>query len=207
MTRPVFDPLKRVLDFLGAALLGITLLPVFIIVALLILLLDGKPILFTQLRPGKGGKPFTLCKFRTMKVGLPSTNLSSERARVSKLGMFLRTLSLDELPQLWNVLRGDMSFVGPRPLLIEYLLLYNQHQARRHEVRPGLSGLAQVGGRNHLSWEEKFDLDVRYVDSRSFRVDFMILLKSLRVVLLPQATSTKGAEWVSPFQGSPPEGG
>lgn len=203
MIRYVFDPLKRGLDFLGAAVLGIILLPVFIIVALLILPLDGKPVLFTQLRPGKSGKPFTLYKFRTMKVGLPSTNLSSEKARVSKLGMLLRTLSLDELPQLWNVLRGDMSFVGPRPLLMEYLPLYTKHQARRHEVRPGISGLAQVGGRNHLSWEEKFALDIQYVDSRSFRLDFLILMKSLRVVFLRRGISAARMEWVDPFRGSP----
>ena len=202
MTRPVFDQLKRGLDFLGAAVLGIVLLPIFIFVALLILLLDGKPVLFTQRRPGKGGKPFTLYKFRTMKVGLPSTNLSSEKARVSKLGMFLRTLSLDELPQLWNVIRGDMSFVGPRPLLMEYLPLYNKHQARRHEVRPGISGLAQVGGRNRLSWEEKFDLDIRYVDSRSFRLDFLIVVKSLRVVFLRKGIAPERMEWVDPFTGS-----
>jgi len=202
MTRPVFDQLKRGLDFLGAAVLGIVLLPIFIFVALLILLLDGKPVLFTQRRPGKGGKPFTLYKFRTMKVGLPGPNLSSEKARVSKLGMFLRTLSLDELPQLWNVIRGDMSFVGPRPLLMEYLPLYNKHQARRHEVRPGISGLAQVGGRNRLSWEEKFDLDIRYVDSRSFRLDFLIVVKSLRVVFLRKGIAPERMEWVDPFTGS-----
>jgi lipopolysaccharide/colanic/teichoic acid biosynthesis glycosyltransferase len=203
MNRPVFDPLKRGLDFLGAAVLGVILLPVFIIVALLILLLDGKPILFTQLRPGRSGRPFTLYKFRTMQVGLPSTNLSSEKARVSKLGMLLRTLSLDELPQLWNVLRGDMSFVGPRPLLMEYLPLYNKHQARRHEVRPGISGLAQVRGRNHLSWEEKFDLDVQYVESRSFRLDFLILMKSLMVVFSRRGIAPARMEWVDPFRGSP----
>ncbi len=203
MTRPFFDPLKRGLDFLGAAALGIVLLPILIIVALMILLLDGRPVLFTQLRPGKGDKPFTLYKFRTMKVGLPRTNLSSEKARVSKLGMFLRTLSLDELPQLWNVIRGDMSFVGPRPLLMEYLPLYSKHQARRHEVRPGISGLAQVGGRNHLSWEEKFDLDVQYVDSRSFRLDCLIVVKSLGVVFWRKGIAPERMEWVDPFTGSP----
>jgi sugar transferase EpsL len=202
MRTPVYDSLKRGLDFLGALGLGTILLPLFLVAGGLIRLIDGKPIFFTQVRPGKDGVPFKIYKFRTMTVGPPRANLISERARVTKLGLLLRAFSIDELPQLWNVFRGDMSFVGPRPLLMQYLPLYDNRQSRRHEVRPGLSGLAQVQGRNHLSWEEKFELDVRYVEGRSFRLDFFILMKSLWVVFLGRGVAPEREEWVEPFTGS-----
>ncbi len=170
--------IKRVMD-IGAALLGLVVLaPVLACVALLILLTMGRPILFRQRRPGRGARPFDLLKFRTMRSG-PGTDLE----RMTRLGRFLRRSSLDELPQLWNVLRGDMSLVGPRPLLVEYLPLYTARQARRHEVQPGITGWVQVNGRNSLDWPEKFELDVWYVEHWSLLLDVRILLRTMgRVV-------------------------
>ena len=197
-----YDSTKRLLDALGALLLGILLLPLCLSLAALIVVVDGRPVFFAQWRPGRGGVPFRLYKFRSMSVARDGESTKAESARVTKLGSWLRASSLDELPQLWNILRGELSFVGPRPLLMAYLPLYNDYQARRHEVRPGLSGLAQVHGRNHLSWDEKFELDVQYVDARSFRLDTSILWRSLAVAARGRTVMPQDDSWVSPFLGS-----
>jgi sugar transferase EpsL len=167
---------KRAMDVIASLTLLILLSPVLLIVALLVLVALGRPVLFRQDRPGLGGRPFKLIKFRSMsnRCGADGA-LLADAERLGTLGRMLRSTSLDELPELVNVLRGDMSLVGPRPLLMEYLPLYSAEQRRRHEVRPGLTGLAQVGGRNALSWDEKFALDVRYVDRWSMSLDWKIL--------------------------------
>ena len=176
--------LKRGLDILAACVGFVALAPVVAVVAALVAASNGRPILFAQTRPGKGGRGFTLYKFRTMSGATDTTGKSlTDAERLTAVGRLLRRYSLDELPQLWNVLRGDMSFVGPRPLLVEYLPLYSAEQARRHEVRPGITGWAQVNGRNAQSWEERLRLDVWYVDHRSFWLDLRILcLTALRVL-------------------------
>ncbi len=168
--------MTRLRDIL-ASLLGLTLLlPVLLLVAITVRLRLGSPVLFCQARPGLHGKLFTLRKFRTMRIPRAGEELlATDAVRLTRLGRFLRSTSLDELPTLWNVLRGDMSLVGPRPLLPEYLPLYTARQMRRHEVKPGITGWAQVNGRNAISWEEKFELDVWYVDHRSFLLDLKIL--------------------------------
>ena len=172
--------MKRGLDVV-VALAGLMILsPLLLVVALLVRLTLGSPVLFRQRRPGLGGRPFTLYKFRTMWA--PGPGREGDEARLTRLGGVLRDLSLDELPELWNVLRGDMSLVGPRPLLMEYLPLYTPEQARRHEVRPGITGWAQVNGRNAISWEQKFAHDVWYVDHRSGRLDLAILARTPRVL-------------------------
>ena len=202
MTRLTFDICKRILDIVGATFLGIALLPVMVGIGIVIRLVDGTPILFKQLRPGKDAVPFMVIKFRTMEGSTSEKIERSGSARVTKLGLQLRRFSLDELPQLWNILKGEMSFVGPRPLLSEYLPLYDSHQARRHEVRPGLTGLAQVSGRNNLTWEQKFTLDIEYVDNRSIELDMRILLRSMRVVVVPQGITPSWTKWVTPFKGT-----
>lgn len=156
----------------------------------------GSPVLFRQTRPGRGGKPFTLVKFRTMSDGP-----GDDADRLTNLGRFLRSTSLDELPELWNVLRGDMSLVGPRPLLTSYLDLYTPHQARRHEVRPGITGLAQVSGRNAVSWPERFDLDVRYVDTWSLPGDIAILVRTVLSVFRRNGVSAEGHATMPEFNG------
>lgn len=168
-------PAKRVFDLALAFCAGVLLLPVLIGVALAVRLCLGAPVFFRQRRPGLLGNPFTLIKFRTMRSGP-----ESDAERMTRLGRFLRKSGLDELPELWNILRGDMSFVGPRPLLMAYLDLYTPEQARRHEIRPGLTGWAQIHGRNQISWEEKFACDVWYVDHASFKRDLWILWQTLR---------------------------
>lgn len=176
--------MKRFADILASAFLLTVLLPVLLLVAVLILLFMGGPVFFIQPRPGREGKIFHLLKFRTMSNSAPDEgNLAGSNAYVTPLGQVLRRMSLDELPQLWNVLKGDMSLVGPRPLLVEYLPLYNPEQNRRHLVRPGITGWAQVNGRNALSWEEKFRLDVWYVEHQSLALDMKILLLTLGKVL------------------------
>jgi len=197
---------KRVLDVVGASLLLIVLCPLLLIVALLIRIMDGSPVLFSQTRIGKNEKPFTLYKFRTMTSegasGLSvDERVATDGARVSALGQFLRSTSIDELPELFNIMRSDMSFVGPRPLLPEYLPLYNETQARRHEVRPGLTGLAQVNGRNALSWPERFAYDVTYVDSYSLPLDARIMLSTFGLVLKREGATGAAAASMEPFRG------
>lgn len=176
--------IKPILDFILAFLLIIIFSPIILIVALLIKLKLGSPILFTQERPGLNGKIFRIYKFRTMSDERDSKgNLLSDELRLKGFGKLIRKSSLDELPQLFNVLKGEMSFVGPRPLLVEYLELYNQEQAKRHNVKPGITGWAQVNGRNAISWEEKFKLDVYYVEHISFMLDCKILYMTFFKVL------------------------
>lgn len=176
--------IKPILDFILAFLLIIVFSPIILIVALLIKLKLGSPILFTQERPGLNGKIFRIYKFRTMSDERDSKgDLLSDELRLKGFGKLIRKSSLDELPQLFNVLRGEMSFVGPRPLLVEYLKLYNQEQAKRHNVKPGITGWAQVNGRNAISWEEKFKLDVYYVEHISFMLDCKILYMTFFKVL------------------------
>ena len=194
--------MTRLRDIL-ASLLGLTLLlPVLAFVSFAVRFLLGSPILFCQTRPGLHGKLFMLRKFRTMRT--PRTGedlLSTDSVRLTHLGRFLRSTSLDELPTLWNVLRGDMSLVGPRPLLPEYLPLYTAHQMRRHEVKPGITGWAQVNGRNAISWEEKFELDVWYVDHRSFWLDLKILYMTVWQVLARRDIAADGYATMPPFTG------
>lgn len=188
---------KRALDLVGAGLgLLVACLPMAGI-ALAVRLTMGAPVLFRQRRPGLGGEPFVLVKFRTMRSGP-----GDDAARLTRFGRFLRASSLDELPELWNVVVGDMSLVGPRPLLMEYLDRYSPRQARRHEVRPGLTGLAQVEGRNTVAWEDRFELDVRYVETRSFALDLRIIVRTVAAVLRRQGISGDGEATMTPFQGS-----
>lgn len=191
--------MRRILDIFSAVL-GLCLLsPVLVLAAVLIRYQMGSPVLFRQTRAGLHGKPFTMIKFRTMREALDAVgNPLPDSKRLTRLGSFLRASSIDELPELWNVIRGEMSLVGPRPLLMEYLPLYSADQARRHDVCPGLTGWAQVNGRNAISWEEKFALDVWYVDNRSFWLDFKIIfftiLKIIRqtdITALNEATMPK----------------
>lgn len=195
--------LKRIFDFVFS-LMGITLLlPIFLIVMVgLFLSNDGKPFFF-QLRPGKNGKVFKIIKFKTMNDKKDSNgNLLSDAERLTAVGSFVRKTSLDEIPQLINVLKGDMSLIGPRPLLVQYLPLYNDHQARRHEVRPGITGWAQINGRNAISWEEKFNLDVWYVDHVSFILDLKIIFLTIKKVFIKEGISADGHVTIEPFQGN-----
>lgn len=187
-----YDTVKRVLDVLGAMTLLVVSAPIQAVVAGLVAAKLGRPVLFKQPRPGRDGMVFTLMKFRTMLPEDPARGLLEDADRLTPFGLALRSTSLDELPTLWNVLRGEMSMVGPRPLLVEYLQHYTAQQARRHEVRPGVTGLAQTQGRNSLGWEEKFRLDVEYVDKRSFLLDARILLATVRAVALRGGISHTG---------------
>ena len=195
--------LKRLFD-IGISSLGLVVLaPVLLIVAVLVRWKLGTPVFFRQTRPGKGGKIFRILKFRTMLDALDSSgNQFPDGARITPLGTWLRRWSLDELPELWNVLRGDMSLVGPRPLLPEYLPLFSADQLRRHEVRPGITGWAQVNGRNRLSWEARFDMDVWYVDHKSFWLDIKIILMTLKKVLAPDGIAHKGEATMTRFEGN-----
>jgi sugar transferase EpsL len=198
------DALKRVLDVLGASAALVVLSPLLAVVAVLVRARMGPPVLFRQLRPGREGRPFELTKFRTMTDQRgPDGALLPDAQRLTALGRFLRRTSIDELPELVNVVRGDMSLVGPRPLLMEYLPRYSPQQARRHEVRPGVTGWTQVNGRNALTWEEKFALDVWYVDHRSTRLDLEILGRTVSQVLGGQGVSAPGHATMEPFRGSP----
>lgn len=198
------DRVKRALDVsAAAALLLIMALPMAIL-ALCIATLLGYPIFFRQRRPGLCGRPFELIKFRTMKEAIDASGAPiSDALRLTSFGRFLRESSLDELPELWNVLTGDMSLVGPRPLLTEYLPLYSPEQARRHEVRPGITGWAQVNGRNAISWEEKFRLDEWYVDNRSFWLDLRILWLTVLRVFQRHGINAEGDATMPKFTGSP----
>lgn len=195
--------IKRLLDVL-ASLMGLLILaPFLLIISLAIFIKMGKPILFTQRRPGKNNRIFTFYKFRTMTSERDNNgNLLPDEKRLTALGQFLRKTSLDELPQLWNVLKGDISFVGPRPLLVAYLDRYTPEQARRHEVRPGITGWAQVNGRNTLSWEEKFKLDVWYVDHWSLWLDLQILALTAIKVIKREGISHADHATMSEFKGS-----
>jgi len=195
--------IKRLFDIV-ASLLGLILLsPVILLVAWQIRRKLGKPVLFRQVRPGIGGHSFEMIKFRTMRDAVDANgNVLPDAERMTPFGNFLRSTSLDELPELWNVLKGDMSLVGPRPLLMEYLPLYSVEQYRRHELRPGVTGWAQVNGRNALSWEEKFELDVWYVDNRSFWLDLKIILLTLKKVFVREGISADGEATMSKFTGS-----
>jgi len=196
VVKRIFD---IILSVIGIIILGIPMLAV----ALLIYLAMGSPVLFRQMRPGYRGKPFRILKFRTMKDERDvAGNLLPDEARLTAVGRMVRGLSLDELPQLFNVLLGDLSFVGPRPLLMQYMPLYNDHQARRHDVRPGITGWAQVNGRNAISWEEKFDLDVWYVDHGTFSLDLKILWLTIVNVLKRKGISSKGFKTMPEFKGS-----
>ena len=194
---------KRLLD-LGLALAALALLwPVLLCLAMLVRLKLGAPVLFRQSRPGLHGRPFSILKFRTMTDARDARgNLLPDGERLTRFGRFLRSTSLDELPELFNVLRGDMSLVGPRPLLMEYLPLYSPEQARRHEVRPGITGWAQVNGRNALSWEEKFAMDVWYVDQQSFWMDVKIVLLTVWKILKRENITLPGHATTTAFKGS-----
>lgn len=193
--------MKRLFDIIAAGLALILLSPILALVALAILARDGSPVLFRQDRPGRGGTIFSIIKFRTMQPTGAGDDVHSV-ARVTPLGRFLRATSLDELPELWNVLTGDMSLVGPRPLLTGYLPLYTAEQARRHEVRPGLTGLAQISGRNALGWDEKFALDVWYVDHRSLWLDFKIIAGTVRQLLRRSQVDASGSQTMPVFTGA-----
>lgn len=194
--------MKRVFDFL-AALIAILLLGlVILLIALLVRINMGKPVFFRQKRPGLYGKSFYICKFRTMSVAYGEDGLLlPDSKRITKLGTFLRKWSLDELPQLFNILKGEMSLVGPRPLLVEYLPLYTPYQARRHEVKPGITGWAQVNGRNALNWDVRFKLDVWYVDHQSFNLDMKIIFLTIWKILKREGINQPGQATMEEFKG------
>jgi len=195
--------MKRIMDFSGAMCALVILSPVVVFSILAVRIKLGSPIFFRQVRSGKSGAPFSMIKFRSMTNSKNSEGeLLSDALRLTKFGQFLRSSSLDELPELWNVLKGDMSLVGPRPLLMEYLPLYSNRQARRHDVRPGITGWAQVNGRNALSWEEKFELDVWYVENRTLWLDIKILFLTVWQVVKRDGISQDGEATMSKFTGS-----
>lgn len=192
---------KRAFDFIMSLLGIIILFPIMVIIAILVAIKMGTPILFLQPRVGRDNRVFNIYKFRTMCNQHDETGkLLSDEQRLTKFGQFLRHTSLDELPELFNILKGDMSFVGPRPLLVEYLVEYNEHQIRRHEIRPGLTGWAQVNGRNLVSWEDRFNLDVWYVDHRHFWLDLKILLMTFITVLKREGISQEGQVTMEKFK-------
>ncbi|MDK2799785.1 MAG: hypothetical protein PWQ70_1404 [Clostridiales bacterium] len=200
----IYPYIKRILDFIFAIILLVITSPVMLLAAIAIKIEDPKgPVLFKQKRPGKNAKIFTVYKFRTMRVetekdGRPLTDME----RMTKVGSFLRKTSIDELPQLFNIIRGEMSFIGPRPLLVQYLELYTPEQMRRHEVTPGISGWAQVNGRNAISWEEKFKYDVWYVDNQSFLLDLKILFMTIYNVLKREGINNSKEDTMPYFTGS-----
>jgi len=195
--------LKRLLDIVIASSALVLLSPIYALVAYKVKKNLGSPVLFRQLRPGLHGKPFEMIKFRSMKDALDTAgNPLPDSERLTPFGKMLRATSLDEMPELWNVIKGDMSIVGPRPLLMEYLPLYNSEQAERHEVRPGITGYAQVNGRNAISWEKKFELDTWYVNNHSLWLDFKIMLKTVKKVLAKDDISAEGDVTMHKFTGS-----
>lgn len=195
------DRLKRGIDLVASSLGLVLTSPIIAVTAGTLLVSQGRPVLFRQHRPGQDGRDFELVKFRTMRQ--PDATHVTDAERLTKVGRILRATSLDELPTLWNVFRGDMSLVGPRPLLTEYLGRYNAEQARRHEVRPGITGLAQVSGRNAISWEEKLALDVEYVDNRNVLLDLKILLRTVGCVLRRDGIAAEGEASMPVFTGTP----
>lgn len=195
--------LKRCIDVLGSTVLLVILAVPMLLLFFLIAIKLGKPVLFKQTRPGLNNQVFTVYKFRTMTDKRDELGeLLSDDVRLTPFGKLIRKLSLDELPQLWNVLKGDMSFVGPRPLLVEYLTLYNERQAKRHNVRPGITGWAQVNGRNAISWEQKFEYDVWYVENQSLWLDLKILLLTVKKVFVREGISAEGQATIEKFKGS-----
>lgn len=196
----VYDPFKRLVDLLVSIPLFIALLPLQAIIASLVWATLGRPVLFRQDRPGRQGRIFRLAKFRSMRE--PRYAGQPDGERMTRFGSLLRSTSLDELPSLWNVVRGDMSLVGPRPLLVSYLPLYNSTQSRRHEVRPGITGLAQVSGRNATSWDERFRWDIEYVDTRSLALDAMILWRTVSTVTKREGVSAEGNATMPAFTGN-----
>ncbi|MEN8426852.1 sugar transferase [Acinetobacter schindleri] len=196
--------IKRILDITIASTALILLSPIYLIVARKVKKNLGSPVLFRQVRPGLHGKPFEMIKFRTMKNALDAEgNPLPDSERLTTFGKMLRATSLDEMPELWNVIKGDMSIVGPRPLLMEYLPLYSAEQAKRHNVRPGITGYAQVNGRNAISWEKKFELDTWYVENQSLWLDFKIMLKTIKKVIAKDDISAEGEATMSKFTGTP----
>jgi lipopolysaccharide/colanic/teichoic acid biosynthesis glycosyltransferase len=199
--------IKRVFDLLLASFSFFIMAPVLALVAFLVRINLGSPVIFHQNRPGLHGQPFKMFKFRTMlDVVDAKGNLLPDEARLTQFGKFLRATSLDEQPELWNVIKGDMSMVGPRPLLMEYLPLYNQEQFRRHDVRPGITGWAQINGRNTISWEEKFKLDTWYVDNQSFWLDIEILFLTIKKVFFREGINAKRAATMPLFRGDSKKG-
>ena len=195
--------LKRLIDIILSSIGLFFCFPLFLYLYIQINKNLGSPIVFKQIRPGLDGKPFTMFKFRTMRDAIDASgNLLPDAERLTPFGQKLRSTSLDELPELWNVLKGDMSLVGPRPLLMEYLPLYNKEQYRRHEMRPGITGWAQINGRNAISWEDKFKLDVWYVDNQSLKLDLKILLLTIKKVFIKEGISSSGEVTTSKFTGS-----
>ena len=195
--------LKRLLDIVIASSALVLLSPIYALVAYKVKKNLGSPVLFRQVRPGLHGKPFEMIKFRSMKDALDTAgNPLPDSERLTPFGKMLRATSLDEMPELWNVIKGDMSIVGPRPLLMEYLPLYNSEQAKRHEVRPGITGYAQVNGRNAISWEKKFELDTWYVENQSLWLDFKIMLKTVKKVLAKDDISAEGEVTMHKFTGT-----
>ena len=201
--RLMANTMKHFTDFTTAFLALLLLSPLLLILMVLVRLKLGSPIFFTQVRPGLHGKPFKMIKFRTMTDARDADgNLLPDNIRLTAFGRFLRSTSLDELPELWNVLKGDMSLVGPRPLLMEYLPLYTPEQARRHQARPGITGWAQINGRNAISWEAKFKLDVWYVDNQSFWLDLKILAQTIKKVFVREGISAEGEATMPKFTGT-----
>ncbi len=200
--RPAGDAVKRLFDIVVSAAALVVLSPLLAVVALLVRTRLGSPVLFRQVRPGLNGEPFEMIKFRTMRDAVgPDGRELPDAERLTPFGARLRSTSLDELPELWNVLRGDMSLVGPRPLLMQYLPLYSKEQMRRHEVRPGVTGWAQVNGRNAIEWTEKFALDVWYVDHRSLWLDLKILLLTVRKLIAREGITAPGSATAEAFKG------
>ncbi len=195
--------IKRILDFILSFIAIVILSPVLLIVAILVRTKLGTPVIFKQQRPGLNEKIFTLYKFRTMTDERDEEgNLLPDEIRLPKFGKLLRSTSLDELPELFNILKGDMAIVGPRPLLVRYLPLYNEHQKHRHDVRPGFTGYAQVNGRNSITWEDKFDLDVEYTQRVSLLMDIGIILRTIKVVLLREGISSETSSTMEEFRGT-----
>ena len=198
--------MKRLLDMTISACLLLLFAPIILLISFALFAKEGSPIFFKQVRAGVYGIPFEIFKFRSMRnVYDENGQPLSDECRLTSFGNFLRATSLDELPQLWNVLKGDMSLVGPRPLFTTYLSLYTPAQARRHEVRPGITGWVQIKGRNTISWEEKFEMDVWYVDNRTLSLDIKILLNTIRVVVMRQGISKEGHVTMPKFTGTKPK--
>ncbi|MGC5077828.1 sugar transferase [Agrococcus sp. DT81.2] len=201
MIRVPYDAVKRGLDLVAAGSALVLLSPVLAGVGIAVAVNLGRPVLFRQLRPGRDGVTFELVKFRSMRSPDPAQGLLSDEQRLTPFGRALRATSLDELPSLWNVVKGDMSIVGPRPLLVEYLDYYTHEQAHRHDVRPGITGLAQASGRNALSWKDRLELDIEYVDKRSIRLDMAILRRTIIGVLRRHGVTAEGHATMPKFSG------